>query len=355
MSNVLVVILGIGSIQSILFAILIILKKKRKPSDLILLIWFLVFSIHLLLGISKRLYPTHITGILITTMSFLHGPFFLFYTKSLFNQYIPKTNLLHFSPFVIFTFFSFFIRQESELLWEIIILIAKLISLTFYPLYILYSYYKTDKFLKANNANSSMLELSWIRIIAVLFLISTGISSVRLIIELIVGVAYFEVWDVLRYVILVTVIGFYGLKYGMVYRPEVPFDTAIDKKKYKHSPLKNDEIIMFIDSINHFFKENKAYLHPDFSLAVLSESVNIPKHHLSQIINSEMNTTFYDLVNIKRVAYAIRRIKEGNKPNLTLEGIGYECGFNSKSAFFHHFKKHTGKTPGQFKKEISTD
>lgn len=355
MSNALVVILGIGSIQSILFAILIVLKKKRKSSDLILLTWFLVFSIHLLLGLGKSSYLTGITGILIATISFLHGPFFLFYTKSLFNQYITKANLLHFLPFVIFTFFSFFIRQESELLWEIIILIAKLISLTFYPLYILYSYYKTDKFFKTHKADSSMLELSWVRIIAILFLISIGISLIRLAIELLVGVAYFEVWDVLRYVILVTVIGFYGLKYGMVYHSEVPFDARTDKKKYKHSPLKNDEIIMFIDSINRFFEENKAYLHPDFSLAVLSESVNIPKHHLSQIINSEMNTTFYDLVNTKRVAYAIDRIKEGDELNLTLEGIGYECGFNSKSAFFHHFKKHTGKTPGQFKKEISTD
>ncbi|EZH73516.1 hypothetical protein ATO12_16395 [Aquimarina atlantica] len=354
MSNVLVVILGIGSIQSILFAILIVLKKKRKLSDLILMTWFLVFAVHLLLGIESS-YLTHTTGILIATISFLHGPFFLLYTRSLFNQYIAKINLLHFLPFVVFTFFSFFIRPESGLLWEIIILIAKLISLTFYPLYILYSYYKTDKFLKTHKADSSMLELSWIKIIAILFLISIGISLIRLTIELLVGVAYFEIWDVLRYVILVTVIGFYGLKYGMVYRPEVPFDATTDKKKYKHSPLKDDEIIMFIGAINRFFEENKTYLYPDFSLAVLSESVHIPKHHLSQIINSEMNTTFYDLVNTKRIAYAIQRIKEGDKLNLTLEGIGYECGFNSKSAFFHHFKKHTGKTPGQFKKEISTD
>ncbi|MDY8134451.1 helix-turn-helix domain-containing protein [Aquimarina sp. 2201CG5-10] len=355
MSNVFAIISGIGAIQSILFALLIVLKKKRKLPDWILIFWFLVFAIHLLIGINKRLHPSDAMEILIMTIGLLHAPFFLLYTKSIFNQELRKIDQLHFLPFLIFLIISFFIPKTSELQWEITTLFAKLISLTFYPLYILYAYNKKLDFLKNNKADSSILELSWIRIIAFLFLISTGISIIRLTTELMVGVRYFEIWDVLRYVILVTVIGFYGLKYGMVYRPEVPSESIIEEKKYKHSPLKNKEMTVYRNMIDHFFQENDAYLHPDFSLAVLSTSVDIPKHHLSQIINSEMNTTFYDLVNTKRVTYATNRIKEGKNQNLTLEGLGYESGFNSKSAFFHHFKKITGKTPGQFKKEISTD
>ena len=33
----------------------------------------------------------------------------------------------------------------------------------------------------------------------------------------------------------------------------------------------------------------------------------------------------------------------------TLEGIGYECGFNSKTSFYTNFKKETGLTPKEFK------
>ncbi len=353
MSNALVIIFGIGAIQCILFALLILLKKQRKSSDWVLFSWFIIFFVHLVLGIGKKTNPTQSIEICIMTIGFLHGPLFLFYAKTIFTIPIKKVEVLHLFPFAFFTILSFFIKEEKEQLWEIVILIVKLISLIFYPIYILYVHHKKITLLKTNIADNSIWEFSWIRIIAFIFLVSTGVSMIRLATELIVGVAYFEFLDGLRYVILIIVIGFYGLKYGMVYKPEGHLNMIAHDKKYKHSPLKNGEINTFTNTINRFFQDNDAYLLPDFSLTTLSESVQIPKHHLSQIINSEMHTTFYDLVNSKRVAYAVQRIQEGT--NLTLEGLGYECGFNSKSAFFSNFKKNIGKTPGQFKKEISTD
>lgn len=355
MSSTLDIISIIGAVQSLLFALLIVVKKKRALSDWLLLAWFLVFCLHLLLGVGEKFAPTHVIQILITTISFLHGPFFWLYTKAIFDERFTRLDLWHFLPFIFFFSLSFFIKSHWALFWEISILFAKLGALIAYPSYILYIYKKRITSLKSNSADNRLLQLSWIRIIATLLLISMGVSILRLSTELVVGVAYFEVFDVLRYVVFVTLIGFFGLKYGVVYHPEVPLEVAAAEKKYKHSPLKETEIHIFVDRISHFFEENEAYLRPDFSLAILSESVQIPKHHLSQIINSEMDTTFYDLVNAKRVDYAMRRIREGGQLKLSLEGIGYESGFNSKSAFFHHFKKHTGKTPGKFKKEISTD
>lgn len=355
MSDILTVILGIGAVQSILFALLIIMKQEKRLADWILLGWFFIFSFHLSLGISRGVSQTNVAKIFTMTISFLHGPLFLCYTKAILSQRLTKTDFLHGLPFVIFTCTSFFVEQSAELLWEITILIAKIISLTLYPLYILYFYHKKRFLLITHKVEHSLLKLSWIKVIAVLFLMSIGISLVRLSTELWIGVAYFEIWDALRYVILLTVIGFYGLKYGMVYQPEiVAVVTSADEKKYKHSPLKNQEIKKHVELINRFFQENEAYLSSDFSLAILSKAVEIPKHHLSQIINATMQTTFYDLLNTKRIEYAMKRLKEGGKLYLTLEGLGYECGFNSKSAFFYHFKKNTGKTPGQFKKEIST-
>lgn len=355
MSSTLDIISIIGAVQSLLFALLIIVKKKRALPDWLLLAWFLVFCLHLLLGIGERFTPTHVVQILITTISFLHGPFFWLYTKAIFDQRFTRLDLLHFLPFIFFFSPSFFIKPHWALFWEITILFAKLGSLIAYPSYILYAYKKRITSLKSNSADNRMLQLSWIRIIAILLLISMGISILRLSTELVVGVAYFEVFDVLRYVVFVTLIGFFGLKYGVVYHPEVSLEVAATEKKYKHSPLKEADIGVFVDRIGRFFEENEAYLRSDFSLSILSEAVQIPKHHLSQLINAEMGTTFYDLVNAKRVEFAMRRIREGSQLNLSLEGIGYESGFNSKSAFFHHFKKHTGKTPGKFKKEMSTD
>jgi AraC-like DNA-binding protein len=38
--------------------------------------------------------------------------------------------------------------------------------------------------------------------------------------------------------------------------------------------------------------------------------------------------------------------------NLSLEGIGFEVGFNSKSTFFATFKKIKEVTPAQFKSKL---
>ncbi|OJJ22082.1 hypothetical protein BKI52_08565 [marine bacterium AO1-C] len=354
MTDILAVISGIGAVQCVLFMLLIVAKKQKKLTDWILLAWFLTFAIHLGIEIIRKSYPIAVAEVLMMTIGFLPGPFFLLYTTAVFNQRFAKAELLHFFPFLILTFVGFFIPTEADLQWEIFILIIKLISVTFYPLYVLYLYRKRQRLLKNNQASYRVPELFWIKIIVILFLLSTGISMIRLSTELIVGVAYFEVWDVLRYVILITVIGFYGLKYGVVYQPELVVEPVQEEQKYKHSSLRQEAIETSVDQINRFFETDKAYLLSDFSLATLSKAVNIPKHHLSQVINAEMGTTFYDLVNTKRIEYALSRLKEGDTLNVTLEGLGYECGFNSKSAFFHHFKKKTGKTPGQFKKEIGT-
>lgn len=354
MTDILAIISGIGAIQCILFALLIVAKKQRKLPDWILLIWFLTFAIHLIISMVRKESVSLMAEVLVMTIGFLPGPFFLLYTQALFKQDLRITSFLHFLPFIGFTCGGFFIPGAYDLTWEIFILIVKLISVTFYPLYVWYLYRKRQQLLKSQEVSHHILEFSWIRVIVILFLLSTGISMIRLTTELMVGVAYFEVWDILRYVILVTVIGFYGLKYGMVYQPEVLNEPNQKETKYKHSSLQEGEMKASVDQINRFFQENNAYLLSDFSLAKLSKAVDIPKHHLSQIINAAMSTTFYDLVNTKRIDYALSRLKEGDTLNITLEGLGYECGFNSKSAFFHHFKKKTGKTPGQFKKEIST-
>ncbi|MCK8524131.1 helix-turn-helix domain-containing protein [Aquimarina sp. D1M17] len=355
MSNVLIIVSGIGAIQSTLFALLVSNKKQKQRSDWILISWFLTFSTHLSLGIIHTITPITFIDILIMTISFLHGPFFLIYTKSIIGSTITKKDIWHFIPFLLFTIAWVYVHDIHNTTWEIAILIPKLISLILYPLYIFFWFQKKIRFFKTKTADTTILEFLWIKTIALLFLISILLGLFRLSTELIVGVSYFELMDVLRYVLLVTVLGFYGLRYGMVYKPELYPIPSTEEKKYKNSPLQQEEITEFKERINHFFQQNDDYLDADFSLPVLSKSIQIPKHHLSQIINSEMNTTFYDLVNSKRVEYAIQRIKKQNELNITLEGLGYESGFNSKSAFFYHFKKHTGKTPGQFRKEISAD
>ena len=237
--------------------------------------------------------------------------------------------------------------------WEIIVLLPKIASLIVYPAFVLYLSNQQMKLSRKNHLGPMVSAIRWIRIIAFLFFLSIGISILRMAIELSVGVSYFELWDVIRYVVLLTAIGYFGLRYGVVYSPEEVVQKEIENN-YKHSPLKSEDIKRYAATISKFIDDNEAYLNPNFSLSALSESLDIPKHHLSQIINSEMKTSFYTMINSKRVSHAIGKLKMSKKMNFTLEAIGYESGFNSKSSFFQNFKKETGKTPKQYLKEISS-
>jgi len=73
---------------------------------------------------------------------------------------------------------------------------------------------------------------------------------------------------------------------------------------------------------------------------------------LSQIINENFNRNFYDLINEYRVKEVKKCLSNQKYNNFTLLGIAYECGFNSKASFNGVFKKFTGLTPSEFKKNL---
>jgi len=69
------------------------------------------------------------------------------------------------------------------------------------------------------------------------------------------------------------------------------------------------------------------------SLPQLAAELNISGHHLSQVINEQLNLNFFYFVNGYRVEAFKEKIKNPEFRNYSLLGIAFECGFNSKSAF----------------------
>ena len=66
--------------------------------------------------------------------------------------------------------------------------------------------------------------------------------------------------------------------------------------------------------------------------------------------NEKLNKNFFDLINGYRVEEAKEKLSDF-KEEQTILGIGFEVGFNSKSAFNRVFKKFTQMTPSEFRKK----
>ncbi|HSI74802.1 MAG TPA: helix-turn-helix domain-containing protein [Lunatimonas sp.] len=96
--------------------------------------------------------------------------------------------------------------------------------------------------------------------------------------------------------------------------------------------------------------EEKIYKDAELSLSTVANRLNISANYLSQLINSLSSRNFSDLINFYRVEEAMNCLTHSDFVDYTMEGIGYEVGFNSKSSFYSAFKKQTGITPTQFKK-----
>lgn len=97
------------------------------------------------------------------------------------------------------------------------------------------------------------------------------------------------------------------------------------------------------------------YEDADLSLASLAEKLEIHPHELSRIINIALKKNFYDFINEYRVIEVARKMQNPAYNRMTLLGIAFESGFNSKTSFNRTFKQMTGKSPAEYKNELKKE
>lgn len=119
-------------------------------------------------------------------------------------------------------------------------------------------------------------------------------------------------------------------------------------QKNSKTTLTNDNI--YFSELQELISEKRIYKNPNLSLTTVAEQLSISSNYLSQLINQVTQTSFTDYINSYRVNEAKEMLKNSTYKNYTIVAIALEAGFNSKSAFYTAFKKVTGKTPTDYRK-----
>jgi len=117
--------------------------------------------------------------------------------------------------------------------------------------------------------------------------------------------------------------------------------------KYGGRQIKEKITARILEKLNQLLITEEIYKIPDLKVKDVAGQLNISPHQLSQIINQQLQKNFKLFINEYRVEKAKYLIQHNH--HFTLEAIGYECGFRSKSNFFLTFKKLTGDTPKIYK------
>jgi AraC-like DNA-binding protein len=105
-----------------------------------------------------------------------------------------------------------------------------------------------------------------------------------------------------------------------------------------------------LQQLTSYMATQKPYLNPSLTIRNLAEETEMNSRDLSILINQKLNQHFFDFVNEYRIKEAMGILGNPTKKEVTILEILYEVGFNSKSSFNTAFKKHTGKTPTEFRK-----
>ncbi|MFK8005838.1 MAG: helix-turn-helix domain-containing protein, partial [Saprospiraceae bacterium] len=129
--------------------------------------------------------------------------------------------------------------------------------------------------------------------------------------------------------------------------------SNFEKKKYKKSFLKKGEAQKYYTILEKYMVEEKPYLQGNLTLRQLAQLINLHPNYLSELLNEKIGKNFSEYINHFRVETFKTLAQEPKNTHLSLLGLAYESGFNSKTAFNTFFKKETGMTPKQFLKSVS--
>ena len=320
---------------TILLAVLLLKEGIKNLSTFILVSWLSVTVIELY--VTNQIYEGSSNSYFYikSILPLLHVGLLYIYLKTLINKHSSLKLLLYLLPFGLFLTLGF-LYDERKL---IIDYQFNLIILVLVGLYLFFSIrlFKENSSRKIYFLRNVLLlyVLVWISLV----ICNSYLTEYRL--ELL--------WaGMLSFTALIWVFVLNSLRIKILQEMKV-------KMKYLKSGMTLNKARALKNQLENILENEKSYLNPNLKLSDISKLMNVPDNYVSQVINTEFEMSFNDLINQYRVEDFKDLVAKGNKNHLTLYAIAQECGFQSKSTFNSAFKKATGVTPSKFKINLTSN
>jgi AraC-like DNA-binding protein len=132
------------------------------------------------------------------------------------------------------------------------------------------------------------------------------------------------------------------------------FDKSTDALSTANEPVISERPGTNLESetckkIISLMQEKRYYLNQNLTLHEFSREIQISARTISICVNQSMRLNFNEWINNYRVGRALEIMQNPKNNHLSIEGIGIDSGFKSRSAMYTAFKKKTGQTPGNFR------
>lgn len=327
--SLLFVLASIGVLNGFIISVYLLVKKNRATSDLFFA--GLVFTLSIRIGKSILFYFDRSTDKLILQigLSFciLIGPFFYHYIRSIYSpEKITERSIYSFLGLgvAIFCIGVMYPYTSFPGVWNGIIIYF------IYGTWIVFTLLGLRFFIV--NRTGPSKDRNFIISIVVAYLFITLTYQLALF----GGITY--IWGSLIFSLTFYYLGLRAMlgNNHVVPKTQVPI-------------LKNgDELLQ---RVNIIMQEEKLYLNKKLKLDELASKVDVNRQILSQVLNQNYKYGFAHYLKSYRVNEAKELIK--SHPEWSLDGIGNEAGFHSKSSFYDAFRKIENQTPAEFRRGLN--
>lgn len=382
-------VLYLGAVQGIILVIALFFSRANRKANRILALFVLVLSFNCLFeAIESTSFYKHFP-ILIRIRwgnTLLFGPLIFLYVRALLNHRFKI--LIHFIPFFIakLALIPFYMLSAQE---KVLSLNMGNTSTTvsddwystyFFPVISLFSFlqilfylWRISKDLKLYDqqlfhwfSNVENIHLNWLKHSVWALSVVTIVSFIYLLGELLLSssIQHMGAYGAFALVLLI-----YAISYKAISQPDILSlfqsenkisntpnhikDQATDslgKAEDTEASIKTESVLS--RHLKDLMEKEKLYLNEKLSGNEMAETLGISRHQLSEVLNNELHTNFYNFINHYRVEDCKQKMANPKFENYTLLAVAFECGFNSKTTFNTVFKRETGMTPRQFKKTL---
>ena len=351
----------IGFSQGLFAALLMFTKRRSSVSDKILSAWLTLLAIEFFTcALENVLFKEP----LLSSSFLLFNPALFLYVKSL---TLPRfrlrpVQLLHLLPYLVFELLAYTIQEpfhlstffvhDKNFAFRMIFSVANLISWMVYnPASIVYVHRHRMNLRNEQSTIGKNENLGWVLFVSVLYVVYCIVALI------LVAIVYFgRLYPLIPYVynysvllFLVYILGIYGLYQHKL--PKKLLITEAAKAPYKNSSLSEDMKQVIRQRLIQYVEHQKAYLNPSLNMDMLSAELKIPKYQLTEVLNTVIGHNFFRFINTYRVE-AVKEMLSDSGNHFSIEAIGFECGFASKTAFYSVFKSITGQTPVAYRDSL---
>jgi len=382
-AQVLVLFLLVGVAQGLFLTVLLLTRRENATANRILagtMAAFALFLAESVLYVDGHFHDfPHLIGIS-QPVIYIFGPAIYLYARTVGgNPEAPgRRAVLHFLPAaaVVAYFLPFYLKTGPEKIAFVealmrdgapvdveIIEWLKLVHGAAYTLVTFGVLRRYRRRLEENFSTLDRINLGWLRdvllgtmVVWAMAIVSSGLT--------LLGIRILDndlSFAPLALVVFVFVIGILGLRQPEVFWPPSPADDPVEAaktppppangNKYRKSGLDPAKAADIEKALLALMAGQDPQEDSDLTLQQLADRLGVSPHNLSEVINGHLGTSFHDFVNGYRVEEAKRRLLDPELAHQTILAVALESGFRSKSTFNKIFKRFTGTTPSQYRRD----